>query len=340
MPRYALQIEYDGKPYHGWQRQRDLPSVQETIEIAISKVAPEKPEIQGAGRTDAGVHATGQIAHVDLNKFWDSFRLSEAINYHLRPAPISITKCSIVEDDFHARFSAKERRYVFRLLTRRPPAIVDAGWVWQIQHDLDLELMKESAKYLIGKHDFTTFRSSICQAQSPIKTLDEIIDYYSNKVGPKNGAYVVAKSWTDNKFRTQILKDPDKVLKELGFFGRQGEHVVVLENTTEVHNLVVCTLCSCYPWPLLGLPPSWYKSDEYRSRSVREPREVLREFGFNIPDEQNIKVWDSTAEIRYLVLPMRPEGTDGMSLEELSSLVTRDSMIGAGNPISPRRTDE
>ena len=129
MPRYALQIEYDGKPYHGWQRQRDLPSVQETIEIAISKVAPEKPEIQGAGRTDAGVHATGQIAHVDLNKFWDSFRLSEAINYHLRPAPISITKCSIVEDDFHARFSAKERRYVFRLQCRRPPAIVDAGWM-------------------------------------------------------------------------------------------------------------------------------------------------------------------------------------------------------------------
>ena len=172
------------------------------------------------------------------------------------------------------------------------------------------------------------------------KTLDEIIDFYSNKVGPKNGAYVVAKSWTDDKFRTQILNDPDKVLKELGFFGRQGEHVVVLENTAEVHNLVVCTLCSCYPWPLLGLPPSWYKSDEYRSRSVREPREVLREFGFNVPDEQNIKVWDSTAEIRYLVLPMRPEGTDGMSLEELSSLVTRDSMIGAGNPFSPRRTDE
>ena len=114
----------------------------------------------------------------------------------------------------------------------------------------------------------------------------------------------------------------------------------IRDSTNEVHNLVVCTLCSCYPWPLLGLPPSWYKSDEYRSRSVREPREVLTEFGFNIPDEQNIKVWDSTAEIRYLVLPMRPEGTDGMSLEELSSLVTRDSMIGAGNPFSPRRTDE
>ena len=171
------------------------------------------------------------------------------------------------------------------------------------------------------------------------KTLDEIIDFYSNKVGPKNGAYVVAKSWTDNKFRTQILKDPDKVLKELGFFGRQGEHVVVLENTAEVHNLVVCTLCSCYPWPLLGLPPSWYKSDEYRSRSVREPREVLKDFGVIIPSERKVKVWDSTAEIRYLVIPLKPKGVDGMPINELAKLVTRDSMIGAGDAISPDRTN-
>ncbi len=166
-------------------------------------------------------------------------------------------------------------------------------------------------------------------------TLDEIIDFYSNKVGPKNGAYVVARSWIDKKFRAELIKDSHLILEELGFHGRQGEHVVVLENTEKVHNLVVCTLCSCYPWPLLGLPPSWYKSDEYRSRSVREPREVLKEFGLNIPDEKSVKVWDSTAEIRYLVLPSRPDGTDGMSVEDLSKLVTRDSMIGAGYPLSP-----
>ena len=205
MPRYALKVEYDGKPYHGWQRQRDVPSVQQTIEIAISKIAPEKPEIQGAGRTDAGVHATGQIAHVDLNKPWDSFRLSEAINYHLRPAPISITKCSIVADDFHARFSAKERRYVFRLLSRRAPAIVDVGWVWQIQHDLDLELMQEGAKYLVGKHDFTTFRSSICQAQSPIKSLKEIsVKEISLEHGKEFEFTIIARSFLHNQVRSFI----------------------------------------------------------------------------------------------------------------------------------------
>ncbi|MDA9236727.1 tRNA pseudouridine(38-40) synthase TruA, partial [Amylibacter sp.] len=205
MPRYALKVEYDGKPYHGWQRQRDVPSVQQTIEIAISKIASENPEIQGAGRTDAGVHATGQIAHVDLNKPWDSFRLSEAINYHLRPAPISITKCSIVADDFHARFSAKERRYVFRLLSRRAPAIVDVGWVWQIQHDLDLELMQEGAKYLVGKHDFTTFRSSICQAQSPIKSLKEIsVKEISLEHGKEFEFTIIARSFLHNQVRSFI----------------------------------------------------------------------------------------------------------------------------------------
>ena len=205
MPRYALKVEYDGKPYHGWQRQRDVPSVQQTIEIAISKIAPEKPEIQGAGRKDAGVHATGQIAHVDLNKPWDSFRLSDAINYHLRLEPISITKCSIVADDFHARFSAKERRYVFRLLSRRAPAIVDVGWVWQIQHDLDLELMQEGAKYLVGKHDFTTFRSSICQAQSPIKSLKEIsVKEISLEHGKEFEFTIIARSFLHNQVRSFI----------------------------------------------------------------------------------------------------------------------------------------
>ena len=170
--------------------------------------------------------------------------------------------------------------------------------------------------------------------------LDKIVDFYSNKVGPRNGAYLVARSWVEKEFSSKLLSNPTPILKELGFHGRQGEHVVVLKNTREVHNLVVCTLCSCYPWPLLGLPPSWYKSDEYRSRSVLEPRKVLKEFGLDIPKETKVKVWDSTAEIRYLVLPMRPEGTDGMSIDELSKLVTRDSMIGAGYALTPEKINE
>ena len=170
--------------------------------------------------------------------------------------------------------------------------------------------------------------------------LDKIVDFYSNKVGPRNGAYLVARSWVEKEFSSKLLSNPTPILKELGFHGRQGEHVVVLKNTREIHNLVVCTLCSCYPWPLLGLPPSWYKSDEYRSRSVLEPRKVLKEFGLDIPKETKVKVWDSTAEIRYLVLPMRPEGTDGMSIDELSKLVTRDSMIGAGYALTPEKINE
>ena len=170
--------------------------------------------------------------------------------------------------------------------------------------------------------------------------LDKIVDFYSNQVGPRNGAYLVARSWVEKEFSSKLLSNPTPILEELGFYGRQGEHVVVLKNTREVHNLVVCTLCSCYPWPLLGLPPSWYKSDEYRSRSVLEPRKVLKEFGLDIPKETKVKVWDSTAEIRYLVLPMRPEGTDGMSIDELSKLVTRDSMIGAGYALTPEKINE
>jgi tRNA pseudouridine38-40 synthase len=174
MPRYALKIEYDGMPYHGWQRQNNVPSVQQTVEEALAKIAPEAPLIQAAGRTDAGVHATGQIAHVDLDKTWEPFRLIEALNYHLKPAPIAIMDCALVDDEFHARFSALERRYTFRLLSRRAPAIVDAGWVWQVKHNLDIDLMRQGAAHLIGKHDFTTFRSTICQAKSPVKNLDEI----------------------------------------------------------------------------------------------------------------------------------------------------------------------
>ena len=166
--------------------------------------------------------------------------------------------------------------------------------------------------------------------------LDELIDTYEHRVGPQNGAKVVAKAWSDSNYRARLLDDSTDAIRELGFQGRQGEDMVVVENTSEVHNMVVCTLCSCYPWPVLGLPPVWYKSAPYRARSVSEPRSVLEEFGVFINKEVEVRVWDSTAEVRYLVLPMRPEGTDGFSENQLARLVTRDSMIGTGLPKSPR----
>jgi nitrile hydratase len=165
--------------------------------------------------------------------------------------------------------------------------------------------------------------------------LDEIIDIYETRIGPRNGAHVVARAWTDPAFRAAILFDPMPLLREMGFYGRQGEHMVIVENTPDTHNMVVCTLCSCYPWPLLGIPPGWYKSDAYRARAVREPRKVLAEFGVILPQATGVRVWDSTAEVRYLVLPMRPQGTDGMAVDALAALVTRDSMIGTGLPASP-----
>lgn len=166
--------------------------------------------------------------------------------------------------------------------------------------------------------------------------LDEIIDTYQNRIGPQNGARVVAKAWSDPDFKMALLQDATPVVAELGYYGRQGEHMVVVENTPDTHNMVVCTLCSCYPWPLLGIPPGWYKSDAYRARAVREPRKVLAEFGVTLPERSAVRVWDSTAEVRYLVLPMRPEGTGGLSEEELAALVTRDSMIGTGLPGVPK----
>lgn len=165
--------------------------------------------------------------------------------------------------------------------------------------------------------------------------LDEIIDTYQNRIGPKNGAQVVARAWSDPEFRKALLEDATEVVADMGFFGRQGEHMVAVENTPDRHNMVVCTLCSCYPWPLLGIPPGWYKSDAYRSRAVREPRRVLAEFGVTLPDETSVWVWDSTAEVRYLVIPMRPEGTEGMDEAALAALVTRDSMIGTGLARAP-----
>ena len=164
------------------------------------------------------------------------------------------------------------------------------------------------------------------------KTLDELIDTYENRIGPKNGAKVVAKAWIDPEYKKRLLNDATSAIRELSYQGRQGENMVVVENTPETHNVIVCTLCSCYPWPVLGIPPTWYKSDEYRSRTVREPRKVLLEFGLSLDPKVQIKVWDSTAEIRYLVLPMRPKGTENIDESELAELVTRNSMIGTGLP--------
>ena len=160
--------------------------------------------------------------------------------------------------------------------------------------------------------------------------LDQLVDYYENKVGPRNGARVIARAWKDPAFRARLMGDATPAIAELGYTGRQGEHIVAVENTPHVHNMVVCTLCSCYPWPVLGLPPTWYKAAPYRSRAVKDPRGVLDDFGVALPPDTAIKVWDSTAEIRYLVVPMQPEGTEGWNEEQLVDLVTRDSMIGTG----------
>jgi nitrile hydratase subunit alpha len=162
--------------------------------------------------------------------------------------------------------------------------------------------------------------------------LDVLIDQYQTKIGPRNGAQVVARAWVDPEFRRWLLQDATAAIASLGFTGRQGEHMVAVENTPEVHNMVVCTLCSCYPWSVLGLPPTWYKSAPYRARAVKDPRGVLEEFGVELPQTIQIRIWDSTAEVRYLVVPQRPAGTEHLSERELANLVTRDSMIGAGLP--------
>jgi nitrile hydratase subunit alpha len=165
--------------------------------------------------------------------------------------------------------------------------------------------------------------------------LDVLIDTYETKIGPRNGARVVARAWVDPAFRERLLKDATAAIASLGYAGRQGEHMVAVENTESRHNLVVCTLCSCYPWPVLGLPPTWYKSAPYRARAVKDPRGVLADFGVTLPDATEIRVWDSTAEVRYLVIPRRPAGTESMAEPELAELVTRDSMIGTGLPKAP-----
>ena len=167
------------------------------------------------------------------------------------------------------------------------------------------------------------------------RALDILIETYESRIGPRNGARVVARAWTDAEYRKWLLADATAAIAALGYTGRQGEHMIALENTASVHNMVVCTLCSCYPWPILGLPPVWYKSAPYRSRAVIDPRGVLDEFGVQLPDDVEVRVWDSTAEVRYMVLPRRPEGTAGWDAGRLEALVTRDSMIGTGLPRDP-----
>ncbi len=166
--------------------------------------------------------------------------------------------------------------------------------------------------------------------------LDVLIETYETKVGPHNGARVVARAWVDDDYRRRLLDDGTAAIAELGYTGRQGENIVAVPNTPDVHNMVVCTLCSCYPWPVLGLPPVWYKSAPYRARVVADPRGVLRDFGVELPEDREIRVWDSTAEIRYLVVPMRPAGTENWTEEQLARIVTRDAMIGTGLPVVPR----
>lgn len=206
MPRYALKIEYDGKPFCGWQRQTDLPSVQGSIESALAKLEPRAHTIAAAGRTDAGVHAFGQVAHCEMEKDWDPFRLSEALNYHLKPAPVSIVACAQVADDWHARFSATERRYLFRLVSRRAPLVLEAGKVWQISQNMDVAAMQAGADRLLGRHDFTTFRSTICQADSPLRTLDALDVETVNRL---DGAqeirfHVRARSFLHNQVRSFV----------------------------------------------------------------------------------------------------------------------------------------
>lgn len=206
MPRYALQIDYHGGPFAGWQRQAgDLPSVQGAVEAALARLEPGPHTIAGAGRTDAGVHATAQVAHVDLGRDWEPFRLASALNAHLRPDPVAIITCARVAEDFHARFSATGRRYRFRLVARRAPVTHDRGLVWQVLNPLDLAAMREGAARLIGRHDFTTFRSTLCQAKSPEKTLDRIeISAQPYAGGVEYRFDLAARSFLHNQVRSIV----------------------------------------------------------------------------------------------------------------------------------------
>ena len=205
MPRFALKVEYHGAPFVGWQRQIGLLSVQGAIEAALAKLEKRDHNIAAAGRTDAGVHAMGQIAHCDMERDWHPFRLSEALNYHLKPNPIAITACVKVDDAFHARFAALERQYLFRVLTRRAPVTHQAGLVWQVKQPLDLDAMQQGADILVGRHDFTTFRSTICQSDSPVKRLDRLqVSKHETPYGTEFHFDVRARSFLHNQVRSLV----------------------------------------------------------------------------------------------------------------------------------------
>jgi tRNA pseudouridine38-40 synthase len=205
MYRYALKIEYHGAPFHGWQRQNDVPSVQGVIEAALAKIEPREHNIAAAGRTDKGVHAIAQVAHCDMERDWTPFRLAEALNYHMKPNPVAIVGCVQVDDTFHARFSAQERRYLFRILVRRAPVALQAGLVWNVKKPLDLDAMREGASHLLGKHDFTTFRSTICQSVTPVKTVDRLdMTWVDTPMGPEVHFDVRARSFLHNQVRSFV----------------------------------------------------------------------------------------------------------------------------------------
>jgi len=201
MPRYKLTLEYHGGPFAGWQRQENGPSAQGAVEAALRALEPGAPAIAGAGRTDAGVHATGQVAHCDLAGDWDPFRLAEALNWHLKPDPVAVLAAERVADDFHARFSATGRRYLYRIICRRAPLTLENGLAWRVGHDLDLAAMQAAADLLVGRHDFTTFRSAQCQAESPVKTLDE---FRIERDGIEIKFHLAARSFLHNQVRSFV----------------------------------------------------------------------------------------------------------------------------------------
>ncbi|MCA8879990.1 MAG: tRNA pseudouridine(38-40) synthase TruA [Rhodobacteraceae bacterium] len=205
MPRFALRIEYQGADFSGWQRQRDLPTVQGALEAALARLEPDVPSIAAAGRTDAGVHALAQVAQVDLTRDWAPFRLAEALNFHLKPAPVAVLAAARAPDGWHARFSATERRYLFRVLARRAPAVLEAGLVWQVRAPLDAPAMQAGADCLIGRHDFTTFRAAECQADSPVKTLGELrVEEIPRHDGVEYRFHVRARSFLHNQVRSFV----------------------------------------------------------------------------------------------------------------------------------------
>ncbi|MFT5159165.1 MAG: tRNA pseudouridine38-40 synthase [Paracoccaceae bacterium] len=247
MHRYALKIEYHGAPFCGWQRQDDHPSVQGLIEAALRKLEMDVPSIAAAGRTDTGVHATAQVAHCEMGSEWEPFRLSEALNFHLKPAPVAILEAAVAPEGFHARFSATARHYVFRLQSRRAPLTHDKGLVWQVKHPLDIAAMRNGAAHLIGKHDFTTFRSVQCQALSPVKTLDEIkITACETPYGVEYRFDIKARSFLHNQVRS--------IVGSLEHVGRGSWQPIQMKTALEAQDRAACgTVCPPHGLYLAGV---------------------------------------------------------------------------------------